>query len=40
VAIGKNLDKARSVVESLEEWSKVLTACKFLMQNTGDLDRN
>jgi hypothetical protein len=29
VAIFKNLDKARSVVESLEEWSKVLTACKI-----------
>jgi ribulose-5-phosphate 4-epimerase/fuculose-1-phosphate aldolase len=29
VAIGKNLDKARSVVESLEEWSKVLTVCKI-----------
>lgn len=29
VAIGKNLDKARSVVESLEEWSKVLTICKI-----------
>ena len=29
VAIGKNLDQARSVVESLEEWSKVLTVCKI-----------
>jgi len=29
VAIGKNLDKARSVVESLEEWSKVLTVSKI-----------
>jgi L-fuculose-phosphate aldolase len=29
VAIGKNLDKARSVVESLEEWSKVLMVCKI-----------
>ena len=29
VAIGKNLDEARSVVESLEEWAKVLTVCKI-----------
>jgi len=29
VAIGKNLDKARSVVESLEGWSKVLTVSKI-----------
>ena len=29
VTIGNNLDKARSVVESLEEWSKVLTVCKI-----------
>jgi L-fuculose-phosphate aldolase len=29
VAIGKNLDQARSIVESLEEWSKVLTVCKI-----------
>jgi ribulose-5-phosphate 4-epimerase/fuculose-1-phosphate aldolase len=29
VAIGKNLDKARSVAESLEEWSKVLTVRKI-----------
>jgi L-fuculose-phosphate aldolase len=29
VTIGKNLDQARSVVESLEEWSKVLTVCKI-----------
>jgi L-fuculose-phosphate aldolase len=29
VAIGKNLDEARSVVESLEEWAKVLTVCKL-----------
>ena len=34
--IGKNLDQARSVVESLEEWSKVLTVCRIfnkLMDN-------
>jgi L-fuculose-phosphate aldolase len=29
VAVGENLDKARSVVESLEEWSKVLTVSKI-----------
>jgi len=29
VAIGKDLHKARSVVESLEEWSKVLTVSKI-----------
>jgi L-fuculose-phosphate aldolase len=29
VVIGENLDKARSVVESLEEWSKVLTVSKI-----------
>jgi L-fuculose-phosphate aldolase len=29
VAIGENLDKARSVVESLEEWSKVLMVSKI-----------
>ena len=29
VAVGKNLDQARSVVESLEEWAKVLTVCKI-----------
>jgi L-fuculose-phosphate aldolase len=29
VGIGKNLDEARSVVESLEEWAKVLTVCKI-----------
>jgi len=29
VVIGENLDKARSVVESLEEWAKVLTVSKI-----------
>lgn len=29
VTIGKNLDQARSIVESLEEWSKVLAICKI-----------
>ena len=29
VAIGKDLDDARSVVESLEEWAKILTVCKI-----------
>jgi len=29
VAIGKNLDEARSIVESLEEWAKILTVCKI-----------
>ena len=30
VAAGKDLDEARSVVESLEEWAKILTVCKIL----------
>lgn len=30
VAVGKDLDEARSVVESLEEWAKILTVCKIL----------
>ncbi len=35
VAIGRDLDQARSVVESLEEWSKVLMVCKiFETKNT------
>ena len=29
VAVGEDLDKARTVVESLEEWSKVLTISKI-----------
>jgi len=29
VAVGKNLHQARSVVESLEEWSKVLMVCRI-----------
>ena len=29
VTVGRNLDEARAVVESLEEWSKVLTVCKI-----------
>lgn len=29
VVIGENLDKARSIVESLEEWAKVLTISKI-----------
>jgi ribulose-5-phosphate 4-epimerase/fuculose-1-phosphate aldolase len=33
VAIGKNLDEARSVIESLEEWAKVLTVCKIFSGN-------
>ncbi len=37
VAVGNNLDQARSVVESLEEWSKVLTVCGiFKKKNTID----
>jgi hypothetical protein len=28
-AVGKNLDQERSVVESLEEWPKVLTVCRI-----------
>lgn len=30
VAVGKDLDEARSVVESLEQWAKILTVCKIL----------
>ena len=36
VAVGKNLDQARSVVESLEEWSKVLTVCRIFNKKMDD----
>ena len=29
VAIGKDIDEARAVVESLEEWSKILTVSEI-----------
>ena len=29
VAIGKDIDQARAVVEALEEWSKILTIAEI-----------
>ena len=39
VAVGKNLDQARSVVESLEEWSKVLTVCRIFNKKMDDASK-